>query len=115
MTPMEYIESIYEKQGFKVVCKSVAVEVNDCVLNGRSFDGTFTLVGCKINPKDLLEVEGIQFLNFYADNTEVKNLDGVRYKVPTGLVEFCFCSKGGGVAAGLLQCFVSQFSNAPES
>lgn len=109
MTPNRYIENLYEKQGHKVVCTSVELDLSYSATGHKDLEGKFTLLSLK-NPKDLLTVEGLEFLNFYRGHTEVSTLGGGRDNIPTGVVDLYFFSRAGEVAAGLLQSFATQFS-----
>jgi hypothetical protein len=108
-TPSQYIEGIYASQGFKVSCQSVELDLSSSTTQGKDFEGAFRLVGCT-NPKALTSVQGLQFLNFYMQHTEVCSVDGSKKRIPTGTVDFYFTSAGSEVAAGLLQSFATQFS-----
>lgn len=110
LTPNQYIESVYANQGFKVVCQSVEAELEYCAVSGRNLEGKFRLVNCT-NPKAMLTVEGLQFLNFYMQHIEVCSVDGSKERIPTGEVDFFFfCRSGSEVAEDLLQSFAAQFS-----
>lgn len=109
LTPNQYIESLYLEQGFKVVCTSVELDLSYSAVEGKDLEGVFRLINCT-NPKDLLIVEGLQFLNFYAEHVEATTFGQARERSPTGVVDFFFFSKGSDVAQGLLQSFAAQFS-----
>ena len=109
LTPKQYIESLYLEQGFKVVCTSVELDLSYSAVEGKELEGTFRLINCT-NPKSLLAVEGLQFLNFYMEHTEVTTFGLDKERIPTGVVDFYFFSKGSDVAQGLLQSFAAQFS-----
>jgi hypothetical protein len=108
-TPNQYIENLYESQGFKVSCQSVELDLSSSTTQGKDFEGVFRLIKCT-NPKALTSVQGLQFLNFYMEHAEVSQIGGSKERLPTGTVDFYFTSAGSEVAAGLLQSFATQFS-----
>lgn len=96
MTPNEYIEKLYEKQGHKVVCSSVELDLSYSATEGKDLEGTFQLINCK-EPESLLELDGFVFGNYYREST-------------TNIVDFFFFLKSSDAAQGLLQSFAAQFS-----
>lgn len=96
MTPNQYIESLYEKQGFRVVCTSVELDLSYSAVEGKDLEGTFQLINVK-EPDDLLELDGLVFGNYYRESA-------------TNTVDFFFFAKPSEAASGLLQSFAAQFS-----
>ena len=97
LTPKQYIESLYENQGFKVVCTSVELELSDSTVEGKELEGMFRLA-TRLDPDKLVNLNGFVFGNYYRETTAA------------GVVDFFFFLKPSDTAHGLLQSFAAQFS-----